>query len=113
MSPHLLFRSSLTRHQVLDVLDPTSPTFRKCLREIRHICGTKWKLPNSFTFSLQGLDIGQQPVTSGGSGDVYEATLNNRKVCVKRVRIYSKDGPVMATKVPDLVVSHYRRSRVP
>ena len=35
----------------------------------------------------------------GGSGDVYKGTLNGLRVCIKHVRIYSKDGPKKATKV--------------
>ena len=49
--------------------------------------------------SHQDLMVGRQPVASGGSGDVYEGRLDGLKVCVKRVRIYSKDGPENATKV--------------
>jgi hypothetical protein len=30
---------------------------------------------------------------------VYEGTLRGSKVCVKRIRVYSKDGPKIATKV--------------
>lgn len=77
----------------LDTLDPTSSGFRKCLRELRHICGTRMILPLSYTLSSRVLHIGRQPVASGGSGDVYEGTLDNIRVCVKRVRVYSRDGP--------------------
>jgi len=45
------------------------------------------------------LDIGRHPVASGGPGDVYEGTLNGSKVCVKRIRVYTQDGPEEATKV--------------
>ncbi|KAF9644348.1 kinase-like protein [Thelephora ganbajun] len=82
----------------LDTLDPASPGFRKCLRELRHICGTRTILPTSYALSSQVLLVGRQPVASGGSGDVYEATLNDLKVCVKRVRIYPKDNLVNPLK---------------
>lgn len=62
-------------------------------------------LPTSYTLSSQALDVGRQPVASGGSGDVYEGSLHGSKVCVKRVRVYSKDGPQKATKVIRLIVS--------
>ena len=39
------------------------------------------------------------PVASGGSGDVYEGTLDGLKVCVKRVRVYANEGVAKATKV--------------
>jgi hypothetical protein len=62
-------------------------------------------LPTSYTLSPQVLTVGRQPVASGGSGDVYEGKLHGSTVCVKRVRVYSKDGPQKATKVLYLVVS--------
>jgi len=56
-------------------------------------------LPTSYTLSSSLLNIGRQPVASGGSGDIYRGTLNGLNVCVKRVRVYSKEGPKKATKV--------------
>jgi hypothetical protein len=76
-----------------------SSGFRKCLRELRHICGAEMILPTSYTLSSSLLNIGPQPVASGGSGDVYKGTLGRSPVCIKRVRVYSKDGPGGATKV--------------
>ena len=91
--------SSLKQPQALDILDPASCPFRKCLRELRNICGTRMILPTSYTLSSSLLNIGRQPVASGGSGDIYQGTLNGLAVCVKRVRVYSKEGPKKATKV--------------
>ena len=45
------------------------------------------------------LKISPNPFISGGFGDVYEGNLNGSTVCVKRVRMYTKDGPEKATKV--------------
>jgi len=84
-----LLRSLLNLHQALNSLDPTIPTFQKCLRELRNICGSKMILPTSYMVSSKLLDISSRPVTSGSSADVYEGTLKNSKVCVKRIRIYS------------------------
>ena len=61
-------------------------------------------LPTLYTPTSQVLTIGRQPVASGGSGDVYEATFNGLKVCVKRVRVYSEDGPERTIKVPRIRV---------
>ena len=94
-----LLRSPLKLPQTLDHLDPSSPAFRKCLRELRHICGTRTTFPSSYILSSQDLTVGHRPVASGGSGDVYEGSLSGSRVCVKRVRVYSKDGPNKATKV--------------
>ena len=91
--------SLLKSMQALDVLDPTTPGFRRCLRELRKICGTRTILPASCTLSPSHLDINLHPVASGGPGDVYEGRLNGSKVCVKRVRVYSGDSPTKATKV--------------
>ena len=56
-------------------------------------------LPISYTLSSSLLKTDRQPLASGSSGDIYEGTLNGSKVCVKRVRIYTKEGPEKATKV--------------
>lgn len=56
-------------------------------------------LPTLHTLSSLVLNISCHPVTLGGSGDIYEGTLNGSRVCVKRVRVYSKEGPEKATKV--------------
>ena len=78
--------------QALDALDPASSAARKCMQELRHICGARKKLPASSTFSFQVSLNSYQSVASGGSGDVYEGTLNNSRVCVKRIRVYAKDS---------------------
>ena len=49
--------------------------------------------------SSLALTIGRHPVALGGSGDVYEGSLNGLKVCVKRIQIYSKESPAKATEV--------------
>ena len=64
-------------------------------------------LPTSYTLSSSLLNIGPRPVASGGSGDVYKGTLDRSLVCIKRVRVYSKDGPAGATKV------HHRSHHFP
>jgi len=43
--------------------------------------------------------MGSNPFASGGFGDVYLGTFKGAKVCIKRIRIYSPDGPRKATKV--------------
>jgi len=68
--------------------------------------GTKTILPPSYTLLSQDLAAGRQSVASGGSDDVYEGSLNGSRVCVKRIRIYSKDDPEKATKV------HFRRHHI-
>jgi len=51
-------------------------------------------------FSAELLNIGSEPFASGGFGDVYGGTtLNGSRVCIKRVRVYTKDPPKKAIKV--------------
>lgn len=64
-------------------------------------------LPPSCILSSSVLNIGRQPVASGGSGDIYQGVLNGSTVCVKRIRVYSKEGPEKSTKV------RYRRHHFP
>ena len=55
-------------------------------------------LPESYELSSH-LTIGINPVTSGGHSGVYEGFLGGSKVCVKRTRVYTKEGPEKATRV--------------
>ncbi|KAF9789491.1 kinase-like protein, partial [Thelephora terrestris] len=83
----------------LDVLDPAGPGYRRCLRQLRSTCGERRTLPKSYTFPSQVLAVGDRPVASGGCGDVYQGTLDDLIVCVKRVRVYSIMGPEEDTKI--------------
>lgn len=96
--------SPLKSTQILDGLNPSSPTSWKCLRELRSICGARTILPTSYMLSSNLLSISSGAVVSG---NVYEGTLNCLNACAKRVRIrgYTQGGPQMETKV------RYRRRR--
>ena len=79
------------------------------MRELRHVCGARKILPASSTLSSQVSLISNHPVASGGSGDVYEGTLNNLKVCVKRIRVYSQDS---SGEPPDVRRLHHHSRRL-
>ena len=66
---------------------------------LRSLCGTAAILPKSYTVQSHTLKVDSEPFASGGYGDVYEGTLDGSKVCVKRVRMYTKDGPRKAARV--------------
>ena len=85
--------------QAFDSLDPSGSAFRKCLRELRAVCGARGMLPTSYMLSASLLHIETDPFASGGYGDVYHGTLDGSRVCIKRVRVYVKEGPKKATKV--------------
>ena len=101
--PHLL---PLIPAQALGSLIPSSATFRKCLRELRNICGDRMILPASYACSSR-LIIRPKPFASGGHGDVYQGTLDDvyqgtlddSNVCVKRLRVYAGDDQSQASKV--------------
>ena len=80
-------------------LDPSSSASRKCLRELRNICGTRGIFPTSYTIPSDRLTTGPDPFAQGGYGDVYEGTLDGSKVCIKRVRMYIQEGPENALQV--------------
>ena len=99
--------SPLKPAQALGGLDPGSTAARRCLRELRNICGASAILPTSYTLPSHLLNIDHDPFDSGGFGDVYKGTLGDSRVCIKRVRMYSKDGSQGAAKV------RYCRRRFP
>lgn len=84
--------------EVLNGLDPSGGASRKCLRELRSICGAWGILPTSYTLSSQRVDISSDPFASGGFGDVYHGTLNGSRVCIKRLRMYTKDASTEVMK---------------
>ncbi|KAF9644146.1 kinase-like protein [Thelephora ganbajun] len=84
--------------RALNGLEPSCTASRKCLRELRYICGTSAILPTSYKLSPDLLSITSDPFASGGYGDVYHGTLNGSRICAKRVRAYIQDGPQKATK---------------
>ena len=92
--PYFLLESG----QVFDVLPPFSAASRKCLRELRSICGNMTMLPTSYTLS-SGLIIDPEPFNAGGFGDVYRGTLNGSPVCAKRVRMYVEHDQKESAKV--------------
>jgi hypothetical protein len=69
------------------------------MRELRTICGTRGILPTSYALPPDLLSIDLDPFARGGYGDVYEGNFNGSKVCIKRMRVYSEDGPQRAAKV--------------
>ena len=89
---HSLFKLS----QVLGSLNPTSPDFRKFLRDLRDICDARVILPTSYIVSPS---LCRQHVACVGFDDVYEGILDGLRVCVKRFRVYSKENPKKTTKV--------------
>jgi hypothetical protein len=89
----------LTIRQVLHTLDPTIPVFRKCLGLLGWVCGTRGLLPKSCTISGTRLNTGDQPFASGALADMHEGILNGSKVCVEKVRMYSKGDPRKVNRV--------------
>ena len=90
--------SPLESTQVLDCIDPSGVAYRKCLHELRSICGNKAILPSSYRFSSD-LSVDRDPFAGGGYATAYKGTAGGSKVCIKRVRVYARDGPQRAIKV--------------
>ncbi|KAF9643194.1 hypothetical protein BDM02DRAFT_3151818 [Thelephora ganbajun] len=83
--------------KALDGLDPSAVAFRKCLRELRSVCGANAILPTSYMLLTDLVNIDSIPFASGAYGDVYHGTLNSSRVCIKRIRVYHL-GHERATK---------------
>jgi len=97
--PVPLVPSPLKSPQSVDVLDPASSAFPIYLHELRHPCDDRRVLPASYAFSSRLLDVGPRPATPGGSGDVYEGTLNGSKVYVKRAKTHPEHNSACPKKV--------------
>lgn len=57
------------------------------------MCGTRKILPESYRLLGTDLITSSHPVGSGAVADIYEGTLDGRKVCVKRTRACSNGDP--------------------
>ena len=79
--------------QTLDTPTPARPPFHERLRALRWVCGARRILPGSYALSSTPLITDSHPVASGAVADTYKGTFNGRKVCVKRVRVYSNGNP--------------------
>ena len=53
----------------------------------------------------QFLNIDAEPFASGGYGEVFHGTLDGSRVCIKRIKVYTKDPAEKAMKVRRLF--HY------
>lgn len=83
--------------KALDILSPIGPTsFRKCLVELRAICGGRGILPQSYVIPSSHLKTVGWPIASSGPFNVYEGFLGDLKVCVKQLRNYSSVDPEWA-----------------
>ena len=91
--------SILKPAQALNVLEPSGFTFRKCLRELRSICGNRGILPTSYLLSSHLLDVHPRPFASGSFGDVYKGTFDSSSVCIKHVRFSLQDDQNRVLKV--------------
>ena len=85
--------------QALNTLEPSGVASRKCLRELRSICGNRGILPTYYTLPLYLLDIHPRPFASGDFGDVYQGTFNGSRVCIKHLRVSAQDDPKRILKV--------------
>ena len=92
-------RSLLKSVQALGRLDPSGDASRKCLRELRSICGSKMMFPASYILQSQHLKIDAKPFDFGSFGDVFKGSFNGSQICVKRIRVYTQDTSKTAAKV--------------
>ena len=85
--------SFLKSGQTSVTLQQTSPAYFVCWLELWRICGDNKILPQSHVLSASDVNVGERPVASIGPCDVYEGSLDGSEVRVKRLRVYSIQGP--------------------
>jgi len=85
--------------RALDKLDSASSAFRKCLRELRRVCGAGTTLPPSHILSPQDLGGNLPPIAQRSSGDLYEGSLKGVKVRVKRIRVHPEGTKIFYQEV--------------
>ena len=85
--------------QTLDSLDPTGLPFRKCLHTLQEICSDRMILPSTYEVSGEISFATSSVAASGGFCDVYQGTLGNAEVAIKRLRIGPKDDEAKVYQV--------------
>ena len=91
------------RHQTLDSGDLDKRNRRQHLKHLRKLCCTFAILPSSFILRPTFDERGAEPFATGGFSDVYEATLNERLVAIKTLKLNATANPEKLHKVSGLV----------
>ena len=75
-------------------------------RRFRQLCGQTGLLPTSYTIRENLIQTTENPIDSGGFGDVWEGIYNNKRVAIKALRAYKEDVVQKVKKVthPALLV---------
>ena len=76
-------------------------------KRFRQLCGRTGLLPTSHTIPERLIQTTEHPVASGGFGDVWEGIYDDKRVAIKALRVYKRDGVQKVKKVthPALLVS--------
>jgi len=69
------------------------------MKHLRKLCSIFGILPSSFTLAQMPDKCEATPFDSGGSSDVYKATLEGRPVVIKTLKANSAANPKKAHKV--------------
>ena len=86
--------------QILDILDPTDLSFRKCLDALQEVCSDRMILPSTYEVSGEISFATSSMAASGSFCDVYQGTLGHAKVAIKRLRIGPQDDEEKVSQVP-------------
>ena len=73
--------------QALAIIPPADDVSRLCLHKLQAICSHHKIVPSSYIISGDIAKVGTYPVASTDLSDVWEATFNGTKVCIKQPKI--------------------------
>ena len=71
----------------------------KIFKKFRQLCGLAGSLPASHIISEDLIRTSEEPVASGGYGDVWEGIYNDKRVAIKALRVYRDDDVRKVSKV--------------
>ena len=71
----------------------------KIFKKFRQLCGRAGSLPASHIISENLIRTSEEPVASGGYGDVWEGIYNDKRVAIKALRLYRDDDVRKVLKV--------------
>ena len=77
--------------KALGSIPPSDDVFRQCLRKLRALCSSRATLPSSHIIGGDLVKLGDSAIACGGFADVWRGEHNEKKVCIKVLRVSLND----------------------
>ena len=77
--------------QIISAIPADDDLFRQCLHKLQAICGHRATLPSSYIISGEFARVGDGPIASGDTADIWEGTYCGEKVAIRSLKVTLSD----------------------